>query len=396
MGSGLSAAGLARMRGVLEASVERGEVPGLVAVVHRRDQTHAVTAGSMGFGGAPMHRDAIFRIASLTELVTAVAALTLVEECRIRLDDPVDDLLPELAGMRVLREPDGPVDDTVPARRSITVRDLLTFRLGTGVVMAPSPIQRAIADAGLGASPDGPKDIDADEWIKRLGALPLVHQPGASWMYNTGADVLGVLLARVTGQNLDDLYRERIFAPLGMTGTGFRVPTADLARMPVSYEPDRATGELSVRQDPYVPWDRLPAFLSGAGGRGLATTADDYLAFCRMMLARGRHPGGRILSRPAVTLMTTDQLTPEQKAGNEIFFGAGNGWGFGMSVTTVRDTIDASPGRFGWTGGLGTVALADPAEDLVTLLFTQVAMGSPRHPKVFQDFQTAAYAAIDD
>lgn len=395
MGSGMSAAGLVRMRGVLDAALVRGEAAGLVAVVHRGGETHRVTAGSMSLDGAPMRYDAIFRIASLTKIVTAVVALTLVEECRIRLDDPVDDLLPELAGMRVLRTPDGPIDDTVPAQRSITVRDLLTFRLGTGAVMAESPIRRAIDGAGIGPGPDGPDELGADEWIKRLGALPLVHQPGTAWMYNTGSDVLGVLLARATGQNLDDLYRERVFGPLGMTDTGFRVPTADLARMPAAYTPDPDTGRLTVRPEPRVPWDRLPAFVSGAGGRGLASTAEDYLALCRMLLARGRHPGGRILSRPTVTAMTTDQLTPAQKAGSEIFLDSG-GWGFGVQVIGVRDDVHASPGRYGWVGGLGTLAFADPAEDMVTLLFTQTAMGSPQPPKVFVDFLTSAYAAIDD
>jgi len=395
-GSGLSAAGLARMRGVLEATVARGEVSGLVALVHRRGETHAVTAGHMSVGGAPMRRDAIFRIASLTKLVTAVAALTLVEECRLRLDDPIDELVPEMAGMRVLRDPDAALDDTVPAERPITVRDLLTFRLGTGGVWADSPIQRAITDAGLGPGADGPAGMDGDEWIKRLGALPLVHQPGTRWMYNTGSDVLGVLIARATGRPLGEVYRERIFAPLGMAGTGFQVPSADLARMPVSYEPGAAPGELSVRREPHVPWDRAPGFVSGAGGRGLAATADDYLAFCRMLLNRGRYPGGRILARPTVAAMTTDQLTAEQKSGNEMFFGPGGGWGFGLAVTGRRDDVHASPGRYGWTGGLGTLAFADPAEEMITILFTQTAMTSPKPPRVFTDFLTSAYAAIDD
>lgn len=396
--SGLSAAGLERMRGVLGASVERGEVPGLVALVHRRGETHAVTAGSMAVGGAAMRRDAIFRIDSLTKAVTAVAALILIEECRIRLDDPVDDLLPELADRRVLRRVDGPLDDTVPAERAITVRDLLTFRLGIGAVMAPPgayPIQRAMEEAGAAPGSDGP-DIGPDEWIKRLGALPLVHQPGATWMYHTGADVLGVLIARATGQSLDDFYRERIFAPLGMNDTGFQVPTADLARMPVAYAPDPETGDLVARPEPHTPWDRRPAFLSGGGGRGLAATADDYLTFFRMLLNQGRYPGGRLLSRPAVQLMSTDQLTPEQKAGNEMFFGEGGGWGFGVAITGRRDDLHATPGRFGWAGGLGTVANADPAEEMVTVLFTQSAMTSPKPTKVFLDLLTSAYAAIDD
>lgn len=398
-GSGLSAAGLERMRGALAARVEQGDVSGLVALVHRRGETHAVTAGTMSLGGAPMRRDAIFRLASLTKLVTAVTALTLVEECRIRLDDPVDDLLPELADRRVLRSVDAPIGDTVPAERPISVRDLLTFRMGIGLVMAPPgayPIQQAMAEAGFAPGPDGPAISSGDEWIKRLGSLPLVHQPGTTWMYHTSADVLGVLIARATGRPFEDVCRERVLAPLGMGGTGFQVPDAGLARMPVSYIPDLTTGELTVRPEPHVPWDRHPGFVSGGGGRGLAGTADDYLAFCRMLLNDGRHPGGRILSRPAVRAMATDQLTPEQKAGNEIFFGPGGGWGFGVQVNGLRDDLSASPGRFGWTGGLGTLAFVDPAEEMVTILFTQTAMTSPKAPRVFLDFLTGAYAAIDD
>lgn len=394
---GLSPTRLGRMRQVLAGAIERGDVPGLVALVHRRGQTHVIALGAMAVGGdAPMRRDTLFRLASLTKPITATAAMILIEECRLRLDDPVDDLLPELAGRRVLRRVDGPLDDTVPAERSITVRDLLTFRLGIGAVMAPPdslPIQRAMDEAGIGGGPDGPS-FGPDEWIKRLGALPLVHQPGTAWMYHTAADVLGVLIARATGQPLGELLRERVFEPLAMTDTGFHVPAGKLDRIALSYAKDPETGTLVRRPDPRQ-WDRPPAFPSGGGGPGLLSTADDYLAFCRMLLHKGRYDGGRILSRPSVELMTTDHLTPAQKAGNEIFFGSG-GWGFGLAVDGHRDDLATRSGRFGWTGGLGTSAYTDPTEDMVGVLLTQTAMDSPRPPRVFQDFWTSAYAAIDD
>jgi CubicO group peptidase (beta-lactamase class C family) len=200
---GLSRAGLDRLREVMAGAISRGEVPGLVALVHRRGETHVLALGTTAVGGDdPVRRDTIFRIASLTKPITAVAAMILVEECRLRLDDPVDGLLPELADRRVLRRADGPLDDTVPAERPVTVKDLLTFRLGIGAIFAPPgsyPIQRALAEAGVDRGPDGPPH-DPDEWIKRLGTLPLVHQPGAAWMYHTSADVLGVLIARATGR----------------------------------------------------------------------------------------------------------------------------------------------------------------------------------------------------
>jgi CubicO group peptidase (beta-lactamase class C family) len=391
-GGGLSRVRLSRMREVLAGAVERGDVPGLVALVHRCGETHVVALGATAFGGdTPMRRDAIFRIASMTKPVTAVAAMILVEECRLRLDAPVDELLPELADRRVLRRIDGPLDDTVPAERPITLRDLLTFRLGIGVVLAPPeryPIQRAMTEAGLAPGPDAPP-FGPDEWIRRLGRLPLVHQPGTAWMYHTGSDVLGVLIARAAGQPFEEFLRERLFDPLGMKDTGFHVPAEKLDRLPESYATDPATGALVHRTDPR---NRPPAFPSGGGG--LVSTADDYLAFCRMLLHKGRYDGGRVLSRPAVELMTSDHLTSAQKAGNEVFFGSG-GWGFGVAVNARRDDLATRPGRFGWSGGLGTDAYTDPTEHMVGVLLTQRALTSPQPPRVFQEFWALAYAAID-
>jgi CubicO group peptidase (beta-lactamase class C family) len=394
-GVALSRTGLDRLGTVLAAAIERGDTPGLVALVHRRGETHVIALGAMeADGGAPMRRDAIFRIASMTKPISAAAAMILVEEGRLRLDEPVDGLLPELANRRVLRRIDAELDDTVPAERPITLRDLLTFTAGFGMVLLPAgstPIQRAIDEAKVGPGPDTP-EADEDVWMKRLGALPLVHQPGAAFMYHTAAEVLGVLIGRAAGQHFDDFARERLFEPLGMADTGFVVPPEKAGRVPGRYETDWGSGA-TVRRDDPRPWDRPPAFPSG--GTGLWSTADDYLAFCRMLLDKGRHPGGRILSRPAVELMTTDQLTPQQKAGGEILLGSG-GWGFGMAVDTRRDQLYSSPGRFGWNGGLGTTAYSDPAEDLVGILLTNRAATSPRPPRVVVDFWTAAYAAIND
>src|SRR5207253_1326491 len=202
---------------------------------------------------------------------------------------------------------------TVPAHRPITVRDLLTFRMGFGLVVAPPdtyPIQRAVSEHLQGQGPPPAPD----EWIRRLGTLPLVHQPGEKWMYNTGSDVLGVLMSRATARPLEDFLKERLFEPLGMKDTGFHVPADKLDRLPAAYSADPGTGALVLVDDPsQVEWGRPPAFASGAGGRGLVSTADDLLAFATMMLNRGRFGEGRILSRPSVELMTIDQLTEEQK-----------------------------------------------------------------------------------
>jgi CubicO group peptidase (beta-lactamase class C family) len=258
--SGLSTVRLGRMREVLTRHVERGDLPGVVGLVARRGEVHveAIGATEAGGGGRSMRRGAIFRIASVTKQLTAAAAMILVEECRVRLDDPVDELLPELADRKVLRRPDGPLDDTVPAHRSITLRDLLTFRLGIGEVLAPPgtyPIQRAIAEAGLSRGPAGPV-IDPDEWMKRLGNLPSIRQPGESWMYNTGSDVLGVLMARATGRPLEEFLKERLFEPLRMKDTGFHPRTSSTGFPPPTGPTPRRERSRS---------SRTPAGPSGGG-----------------------------------------------------------------------------------------------------------------------------------
>lgn len=328
-GSGLSAARLERMREVLTRHVDSGEVPGLVAAVARRGEVHVMTLGRTEAegGGTPMRRDAIFRIASVTKQIAAATAMTLIEEARLRLDDPVDDLLPELAGRQVLTRPDGPLDDTVPAHRPITVRDLLTFRMGFGLLMTGStedPIQRAMAEAGMSPNPL-PPPVPPEEWMKRLGALPLVYQPGEKWLYHTGADVLGVLMARVTGQPLQEVMADRLFGPLGMTDTAFHVPADKLDRLPAAYGPDPGTGALVLFDGPAESvWASPPDFPSAGGG--LVSTADDLLAFGAMMLNKGRSGPQRILSRPAVELMTTDHLSAAQKEENELFLDGIGGW----------------------------------------------------------------------
>ncbi len=400
--AGLSQARLGRMHDVMVGYVERGEVPGLVTLVSRRGEVHLNVIGRQAIGESPpMQRDTIFRISSMTKPITAAATMILVEECKLRLDEPVNALLPELAERKVLKRLDGPLDDTVPAKRPITVRDLLTFRMGFGQMLAPPdayPILSVANEQQIGMGPPSPSTMPApDEWMRRLGQLPLMHQPGEQWMYNTGSDVLGVLIARASGQPLETYLRERIFEPLEMRDTGFSVPEASLDRLATSYWTDPASGELVVYDEARGgQWSRPPAFPSGAGG--LVSTIDDYLAFGQMMLSQGKHGGERILSRLSVETMTTDQLTPEQKAVSGLVpgFFDNHGWGFGMSVITRRDDVAAVPGRYGWDGGMGTSWYSDPKEEMVTILMTQCAWTSPRPPDVCLDFWTAAYQAIDD
>jgi CubicO group peptidase (beta-lactamase class C family) len=214
---------LPRLRAAMSGYVDRGEIPGIVTLVARRDELHVEAMGTRVLNGPePMRRDTIFRLASLTKPIAAAAVMVLVEECRLRLDEPVDRWLPELAGRRVLKRIDAELDDTVPARRSITLRDLLTQRLGIGSVMAPAgtyPIQRAMAELCIGgdAPPKPALTPPTDEWIRRLGSLPLLHHPGDQWCYHIGMDVVGVLVARVSGSTL--LSRRRYSATSGRRST---------------------------------------------------------------------------------------------------------------------------------------------------------------------------------
>jgi CubicO group peptidase (beta-lactamase class C family) len=390
---GFSSKRLARVRDVLARHVDAGFAPGAVAVVRRHGEVHIEATGNLAFDGAgsstPMAVDTICRLASMTKPIVAACAMTLVEDCTLRLDDPVDAHLPELADMTVLVDPNGPLEDTVPAKRPITLRDLLTFRLGTGMVVGVEPGTVPIADALAALEPPPP----SDEWIRRLGALPLIYQPGERWMYDLAADVTAVLISRATGMPFGDALRERICEPLGMKDTAFSVGGESISRLATAYKFDAATGELVVEDGPNGRWSRPPAFESGGGG--LVSTAADYLTFATALLADGDRHGAPVLSRSSVTLMTTDHLTPAQHgfSGFPPYF-QNFGWGFGMSVRTRRTHLGPSVGSYGWNG-YGTIWYTDPTEDMTTILMIQRADAPPWLP-IFVDFWTAVYQAIDD
>lgn len=405
--SGLSGAGLRKLRDVLERHVGSGRIPGLVALVGRGEETHVEAIGTMRHdGGPPMRRDTIFRMASTTKPVAVSAVMVLIDECRLRLDDPVDPWLPELAARRVLKRPDGPLEDTVPARRPVTVRDLLTSTFGLGVDMTAtgSPMMAALFERGVYGTDWILPEPEPDEWMRRLGTLPLMYQPGERWQYNISSDVLGVLAARVSGRPFEEFLRERVLDPLGMKDTAFHVPADKIDRLPPLYAPDPRTGRFTV-EDPAEGGhhSRPPAFASGGGG--LDSTADDYHAYFRMLLDHGMHGNQRILSRPAVELMTTNRLMPEQQAALQAWArsvvhlshgtGQHGGWGFGMTVRTYRGDY-APVGQFGWDGGAGTTVYADPHHRLVGILLTQTGMSTPDSARVIHDFWTTLYQAVDD
>ncbi|WP_199486750.1 serine hydrolase domain-containing protein [Actinomadura logoneensis] len=370
---------------LLARAVDNSAVPGAVGLIAQGPKTEVAAVGSTSpEGGRPMARDTIFRIASLTKPITAAAAMTLVEDGRIALDDAVREWLPELAAPSVVRTPHSPVDDVVPARRPITLDDLLTFRSGYGypadfslpaVALFAERFQRFVLEPRLAPGPD--------EWMASLASIPMVNHPGEAWLYHASSDILGVLIARVAGRPLDVFLAERVFEPLGMADTGFWVPEEKRHRFGPSYGRGQ-DGALELHDVPDGQWSAPPAFPSGAGG--LVSTVDDWAAFGRMLLDGGTAPDGRRLLSPAsVALMTSDHTTAAQRDAVRLFL-LGQGWGFGGAVDVNADEPAHRPGRYWWTGGSGTTAQIDPSSDSVAVLFTQVEMGSPAPPPLMTAF----------
>jgi CubicO group peptidase (beta-lactamase class C family) len=383
------------VRQAMAARVERGEFPGIVTLVARGDDVQVEAIGAAAFdGGVPMRRDTIFRIASLTKPVLAAATMILVEDDVVDLEEPVHRLLPELAGQRVLARIDGPLEETVPAHRPVTVEDLLTFRNGFGTLTEPTfdppfPIVEASRDLELVlGAPDPRSPHDPDEWIRRFATLPLMYQPGERWQYNVGTLILGVLLARAARQPLGDLLRERLFEPLGMSVTGFWLPADRAAQLPAYYMTDFESGKLAevLTTGPEV-WSSPPVFPSGSGG--LVSTVDELHVFARMLLRGGVHGGTRVLSEQSVQLMTTNRLTPEQVATAGPLLDSG-GWGLGMGVTVTPEAPATKAGQYGWSGGYGTTWFNDPHEDLIAIAMTQVSDFLWSGARA--EFQRAAYS----
>jgi CubicO group peptidase (beta-lactamase class C family) len=375
---------MTNLHDVLETYVSNGSVPGAVGLVARGDRVEMQVVGSVDVDGtSPMARDSIFRIASITKPIVAAAVMTLVEDGRISLDDPVGKWLPELASPTVVRTPASPVDDVVPAATPITVFDLLTSRAGYGfpdefdlpaVQLLSNELQR---DGREPQRPPAP-----DEWMAALSRIPLVHQPGEAWLYNTCSDLQGVLITRVSGQPLPEFLAERLFEPLGMVDTAFEVPAGKLDRFTSYYRADPA-GSLELADAPNGQWSTLPKFPSGAGG--LASTVDDWYAFARMMLAEGAVNGHKLLSSESVRQMTTDHLTQSQRDASGLFLD-GQGWGFGGSVDVAAIDPWNVPGRYGWVGGTGTAAHITASTGAVTILLSQLGMAGPTTPALMRDF----------
>ncbi|GAA2372413.1 serine hydrolase [Catellatospora methionotrophica] len=378
MSDALSPSGMHRLHEAMAARVGRGELPGLVTLLARDDQVQVDVIGTHDVDGAtPMSRDTLFRAGSLTKPMLAAVTMMLVDDGVLDLAEPVDRLLPELAGRRVLARLDGPIEQTVPVRRPVTVEDLLTFRMGFGVITEPEynppyPIVQASQELRLVlAAPDPRTPYPPDEWIKIFATLPLMYQPGERWQYNAGSLVLGVLVARAAGRPLGEVLHARLFAPLAMADTGFWTAAANAARLPGHYHTGEDGGGLRQHTaTPAADWTRPPAFPSGAGG--LLTSADDLLAFARLLLAGGVSGGRRLLSAESVARMTTNRLTPQQIATAGMLLG-GQGWGYGMAVAVAPDEVSATPGRYGWDGGYGTTWYTDPDRGLIAIALSQTS-----------------------
>jgi CubicO group peptidase (beta-lactamase class C family) len=353
---------------VPEGRVAEGAIPGWAAAVRIGGRTEVRCGGRMAIepDAPPVREDTLFRIASLTKPMGGALTVSLVRDGVIGLDDPVARWLPELERPRVLTAPGGPLDDTVAATRPITVRHLLTMTCGWGAILERTPLQAAMMERGVFPSPI-PPPMTGDEFVARLAELPLAFQPGEGWLYDTGTDVLGVLLARATGAPLAELMAERIFGPLGMDDTAFWTTHAD--RLASAYMP-RGDG-LDVLDPPdgaYTDPDRF-AKLSG----GLVSTVGDVLRFYAAM-ADG---GAPVLDPDSVALMTADALTPEQRRQAAPIVDAGGSWGLATGVDVEAAEPWMAPGRWGWTGGTGTTAYVDPVRDTVSVLLTQRAMTGP-------------------
>lgn len=350
-------------------AVDAGVLAGAVTLVWRGGRIEQVNEiGHRDIeAGLPMRRDTVFRIASMTKPVTVAAAMTLVEEGKLALTDPVTKWLPELADLRVLDTPGGPLDRTHPARRPITVDDLMTHRSGLAYFFSVTgPLARAYGRISAKQSPDA--------WLAEIAALPLQHQPGDRMTYSNATDVLGVLLERIEGATLHEVMTQRILGPLGMADTGFFVDPRNRGRVATMY---KLTDDDRLSHDAMGPPTTTPPPFC-MGGANLFSTADDYLRFARMLLQNGTVDGVRVLSEESVQAMRSDRLTPEQKRHPFLGMPFWIGRGFGLNLSVVTDPAKSrqlfgpgGTGTFGWPGAYGTWWQADPANDMILIYLIQ-------------------------
>lgn len=365
----------------LRSLVDSGALAGAAALVWRGGRVvETIAVGRRDVvTNAPVERDTIFRIASMTKPVTTVAALMLYEEGRFALDEPIARIAPELADLRVLRGPEGPLDQTVAAERPVTFRDLLTHRSGlTYGDFHRGPIARACANA-LGTQIDNP--LHPDDWIARLATLPLIDQPGAGFHYGLSTDLLGFLIARIERLALGHVLERRIFGPLGMRDTGFVVPRGKRSRRAglIGFDAEGRVTALTTTPGGQALAERPDEMTFESGGQGLWSTVDDFAAFARLFIGGGEVDGVRLLRRDTCAMMTANQLTPEQRRSARLLgmpvFAEGHGYGMGVAVVTEPEKADlyrcrGSVGTVGWPGAYGGWWQADPGDGSVLVFLT--------------------------
>jgi CubicO group peptidase (beta-lactamase class C family) len=397
-GAGFSAARLSRLTDAMQGYIDRGEIAGVVTLAWRNGAIGLFDARGWRDEAAqlPMQRDTLFRVASMTKPVTSAAIMMLAEEDRLALDAPVAQWLPELSAPRVLRDPAGPLDQTEPARAPITVLDLLTHRAGFAYhFTSTGPLAGAYESVF-----NGFESADTtDTWLARVATLPLMFHPGTRWHYGIATDVLGVLIARISGMSLGEFFRTRIFAPLGMRDTAFWVADTQLARLATAYAIDPDTRRRVVEDHPHASRWANPRRFHGGGG-GLVSTAEDYLQFARLLLGRGRVDDVRLLSPRSVDLMRSNFLARDQRRMPSIGHVRWSGQGFGLGLSIVDDPAQQLPlgyrsmGSFGWPGAYGTSWFADPVENMIGQMMIQRRSVEPFDMVV--DFERRLYEAIDD
>jgi CubicO group peptidase (beta-lactamase class C family) len=402
-------AALAQIEPMLQKAVDEGVIAGAVTLVWRYgEELQFCAVGERNIEKKlPMTRDTLFRIASMTKPITAVAALMLMEEGRLSLADPITKWAPEFAGMRVLKDPQGPLAETYPSPREITIEDLFTHRGGLAQDFSSvGPIAHAHHRA-LGDTLNS--DMDPDAWIEALASLPLSFPPGERFHYGHASDLLGLIVGRIGGRGFRQFLIERIFEPLGMSDTDFYVPAAKRARAAEVYRWDEAQGGLVPVA--FIPQETPPQFAPGGGG--LISTLDDYLKFARMLLNEGELDGRRYLKPETVRLMRTDRLTPAQREVPFMNIPWWQGHGLGLSLMVVTEPEKqiwmgaASKGAFGWPGAFGTSWQASPQDGLILIYLIQEAMSlapeavaeptSEKHiaaRTLLPMFEKQAYAAI--
>ena len=367
---------LSQVGPALKGLVDQGALSGVVTLVWRKGEVvHTDAIGQRDIAaGLPMERDTLFRIASMTKPVTSIAVLMLLEEGKLKLEDPITKWLPELAGMLVLEDATGPVDKTAKARREITVEDLLTHRAGLAYgFTSMGPIAHA-HEKKLGSPLVNP--LTPDQWLKALGELPLSYEPGERFHYSHATDVLGFLVARIEGKPLGRVLKERIFDPLGMHDTAFWLPKEKRSRLAKLYE---APADGSALRDVSLHMGDEPSAFEGGGG-GLISTADDYLKFARMMLGKGEVDGVRLAKPETIDLMTANRLSEEQRGHAFLGMPFWLSQGFGLGVSMIMDAQKhewmgaGGEGSFGWPGAFGTWWQADPKNDLILIYLIQDSM----------------------